>query len=93
MNESALRSRIEALLKLCDVNHESKTDWVALGNEAFLGTLTVLESVYGSGSDQVATLHKSYKDAMAAESRGDHSWRIMRAIPVLRGALRNVLAE
>src|SRR5687768_4537452 len=92
MNESALTQRADELLKMSQ--GAPGTDWVALGAEVYQGTITLTTALYGSDSPQLANLKDTYNRSMAGIDYGDRNVQVHDVgLPVLRGALRNILGE
>jgi hypothetical protein len=91
MPESSLSDRIKVLIEKS--RQIPKDDVLAWGNELLQGTLTTLVQLYGVDSPQLLNLQDAHKRALQDGTSGDIDWRTRRAVPVVRGALENALAE
>jgi hypothetical protein len=76
---------------MCQEEHGG--DWGAKGTELLQGTLTIMNEVYGTDSPRVRSFQEAHERAFEQGATGDIGWRARQAVPVIRGALTNILAE
>lgn len=89
MPENALVSRTKALIAKC----QEEGNWAAKGTELLQGTLTIMTEAYGHGSPHVRSFQEVHTRAFEDGPAGDIGFRARQAVPVIRGALENVLGE
>lgn len=91
MPEATLVNRAKALLAKCQQKHEG--DWAAKGTELLQGTLTIMTEAYGHETPRVRSFQEAHKRAFEDGVSHDFGWRARQAVPVIRGALENILGE
>lgn len=87
MDQSALKARVAALLA-----DSSTSNGIELQNRLYLGTLTVMNALYGSGSSQERELRNAI-ERITRGGRPDAGSTIHACIEVTKGALLAMQAE
>lgn len=87
MNITLLKSRVDSLL-----NSSSQTSSIELQNTLYLGTLSVMQAVYGPNSSQESGL-RTYIECLREKGHPSSSLIIQQSISAIKGSLSSINSE